>query len=426
MERPRQPLGSVPPAVMFALPATGMRTAETVSRGYPTMERLPATQRPLHGVSSLLSGLSDILAESTSREEIERRLVALIVSQPGWTAGWIGTVDDAGEHLELRTHRGFDGVGSPTCAVEETPSAVQQAIETDEPHCCSAASSSAGPLDPSAVGGRRLLVVPLSHSHHRYGLCGVVASKPATLSAHQRDIVGSLGTMVATGLHAVETRRLLTTDQVIECSIEIRDPEFGLSAVAAAVDAPVEYAGETQSAGRRELYLTTTGGFDDPETLQSLPFVEAARCVSRSDTESTLSIRTAASTVFDALAVQGGVVVAATATADRAVVTIEAPPECEVRSLLAGIRERYETVDLQRRTTRERGDRCPTPARGLDDQLTDRQRTALAAAYHNGYFEWPRPVDGSDVAETMDITRQTFHQHLRAAERKLIEAYMES
>jgi len=60
----------------------------------------------------------------------------------------------------------------------------------------------------------------------------------------------------------------------------------------------------------------------------------------------------------------------------------------------------------------------------LEERLTDRQRAALEAAQLNGYFEWPRPTDGAEIAETMGITRQTFHQHLRAAERKLVETYV--
>jgi predicted DNA binding protein len=38
----------------------------------------------------------------------------------------------------------------------------------------------------------------------------------------------------------------------------------------------------------------------------------------------------------------------------------------------------------------------------------------------SGFYEWKRPVSGDELAETMGIARSTFHQHLRAAERKLI------
>ncbi|WP_048077496.1 helix-turn-helix domain-containing protein, partial [Halorubrum sp. AJ67] len=121
-----------------------------------------------------------------------------------------------------------------------------------------------------------------------------------------------------------------------------------------------------------------------------------------------------------------GVVSEATATADAATLTIEAPPERDVRSILDVFRDEYEGVELRSRVERESRDRTVAEfAAAVDEQLTERQRAALKTAELNGYFEWPRPVDGSEIAERMGITRQTFHQHLRAAERKLVEAYVD-
>ena len=59
------------------------------------------------------------------------------------------------------------------------------------------------------------------------------------------------------------------------------------------------------------------------------------------------------------------------------------------------------------------------------DELTDRQLTALQRAYFGDFFEWPRPTSGDDLAESMGIARSTYHQHLRAAERKLVKAYVD-
>jgi hypothetical protein len=45
----------------------------------------------------------------------------------------------------------------------------------------------------------------------------------------------------------------------------------------------------------------------------------------------------------------------------------------------------------------------------------------LVRAIVGGFFEWPRDSTGEDLAATMDIGRSTFHQHLRAAQRKAFE-----
>jgi predicted DNA binding protein len=56
-----------------------------------------------------------------------------------------------------------------------------------------------------------------------------------------------------------------------------------------------------------------------------------------------------------------------------------------------------------------------------DARLTDRQRETLQMAFHAGYFDQPRSTDADSVAAELGIAQSTFSQHLRAAERKLLE-----
>jgi predicted DNA binding protein len=77
---------------------------------------------------------------------------------------------------------------------------------------------------------------------------------------------------------------------------------------------------------------------------------------------------------------------------------------------------------------RER-ERPPTTKRefmtGLEERLTDQQFTALQRAYLGGYYDWNRGTNGDELAESMGLSRPTFHQHLRAAERKLVEEFFD-
>ena len=61
----------------------------------------------------------------------------------------------------------------------------------------------------------------------------------------------------------------------------------------------------------------------------------------------------------------------------------------------------------------------------LEKRLTTRQLTALRKGYLGGFFDWPRDVSGEELADSMDICPSTFHQHLRAGERKLLTAVFE-
>lgn len=56
----------------------------------------------------------------------------------------------------------------------------------------------------------------------------------------------------------------------------------------------------------------------------------------------------------------------------------------------------------------------------LEEHLTDRQRETIRAAHDGGYYNWPRDTTGEELADELGISPATFHQHLRAAEQKLI------
>lgn len=56
----------------------------------------------------------------------------------------------------------------------------------------------------------------------------------------------------------------------------------------------------------------------------------------------------------------------------------------------------------------------------LEEKLTERQQEALVAAHEAGYYNWPRDTTGEAIADDLGISTPTFHQHLRAAEQKLV------
>ena len=64
----------------------------------------------------------------------------------------------------------------------------------------------------------------------------------------------------------------------------------------------------------------------------------------------------------------------------------------------------------------------------LDSALPDLstgQRGALVTAIDSGYYEIPRESTTAEMAETLDISRRTFEEHLRRAENKLVKNVVE-
>jgi len=390
--------------------------AEKLSQHRQTLRRL------LDRIDGLLSDVSGVLIDATDREVIEHQVCEAVADEPGYTAGWIGRVD--GETFTIAASSGCSPPSSVPRAELAPP--IREAIDADEPRRCSTCVD--GDLTPAMADAERLLVVPLCYGDRRYGFLGVYATDGDMLDDREQTIIASLARMIANGIHAVETTQVLTTDQVTELQIDIRDPTVSLSQIADTLGTPVERVGTTRADdGCHEWYLAAESCTVPTAELESLAFVTDARTVSATDTDRTIAVTVETTAPAALLADHGAVVTGITATADGAVLTVETPPDRNVRSLLELLGEHYECVDLRARTQRDRHTRQLNEFTAeIDERLTDRQQEALEAAALNGYFEWPRPVDGSEIADTMDITRQTFHQHLRAAQRKLVDAYVDA
>ena len=386
-----------------------------------------ALDRVLGRVNGLLNEISRILVEGEDGEAASRRICEKIAEEPGYAGGWIGEVSKSTGRLEITASSGVGVDGEASFDLESVPAAVERAEETDDVHGCAPGEATTRSLAPDDIDARKLLVVPITYGHHRYGLLGIYSSEADALDRREQKMCESLGKMIANGLHSLETTRMLTTDRVIELCVDIADEEFTFSQIADAIGGQITHLGTTRlDDDGCELYFTTHVTHFDRDPVERLPFVASLRVVSETDDDVTFAVTTTESPPFARLAEHGGVVDAATAESSTASLTVEVPPEQNVRSILDVFRSEYDGVTLHSRVERENRDRSLTEfAAAVDGRLTDRQRSALKTAALNGYFEWPRPVDGDEIASQMGITRQTFHQHLRAAERKLVEAYVD-
>lgn len=106
------------------------------------------------------------------------------------------------------------------------------------------------------------------------------------------------------------------------------------------------------------------------------------------------------------------------------VLAAHVPPAYDAEEVIGRFLDAYPAADLT--AVEPRSSVAPTagsPAckAALEETLTARQWEALRAAYEGGYYRWPRAVTAEELAREMDITPPTFGEHLRAAERELVE-----
>jgi len=138
----------------------------------------------------------------------------------------------------------------------------------------------------------------------------------------------------------------------------------------------------------------------------------------------TVELGVPASSPLATFAASGVAVTAAVATSDRLRLTVQGGPTGT--EILREFQEQYPSVDClaKRQVT--------TPPSGHNGEplleragLTGKQQTVLEVALSGGFFERPRRQTGQELAQTLDISASTFHQHLRDGLRKVIQTAVE-
>lgn len=113
-----------------------------------------------------------------------------------------------------------------------------------------------------------------------------------------------------------------------------------------------------------------------------------------------------------------------TATSGEGRLVIRAPAGSDLRTFTFGVQSPFPGVSVVAK--REVDDDVQSTSsfrRQLEEKLTDRQWDVMETALTSGYFEWPRGSTAEEVASSLGIAAPTFHEHLRAGERKLIESF---
>lgn len=172
--------------------------------------------------------------------------------------------------------------------------------------------------------------------------------------------------------------------------------------------------------GRRLQYYTVTGVSPRAfaEAFERFPSIESVRLLSTVGDVSRLEAVVEPRSVSEVIRHFGGQTKSAGVRNGEHWVIAELPASTDTDAVAVAIREVYD--DMRLVATQY----VPTVSdfwTVVASDLTERQRTVLRLAYHAGYFESPRQSTGQELADRLDITRQTLNQHLRGAENAVFE-----
>ncbi|WP_458187668.1 bacterio-opsin activator domain-containing protein [Haladaptatus sp. NG-WS-4] len=403
----RDETGDVAHFVGFQTDVTDRKRAEFEAR-----RRADELEHLLERIEGLLGDVTSAIVEASSREAIEAAVCDRVVSVDPFTLAWVGDRDIRTDSVTVRAMAG-------DCDPDPDHPIVTQTLET-------------GTVQVAEVGIEgcaAVAAVPLVYDDTEYGVLVVCAAEPDAFDEREQVVFRSLSRAIGSAINARETRRILIADSVVEAEFSFRSSELFFVDVAERADAEITYR---QSANRDDgsvvSFFSVRGA--DPDAVltaaERRDDVREARLVAEHDGEALVEFVLPAGTFVSTMSDYGGKTQAISATPEDSRVVVEFPQEADVRGLVERLKASYPGTELLAYRHRERPARTKADfIENLTDNLTERQLTALQKAYVSGFFDWPRPVTGDDLAESMRISRSTFHEHLRAAERKLCAEFFE-
>jgi len=401
------------------------------------LERRREHLAALNYLNEVIQDITEAVIEQSTREEIEAAVCERLADAESYSFAWIGEADVHSREVQLRTEAGVEGyLDDVTISVdpddERSEGPTGRAIRTGEiqtTHDIRADNRH----DPwrskiEKYGFRSSAAIPIVHDESVLGVLNVYAERPAAFEGRERAVISQLGEVVGHAIAATERKRALMSDDVVELEFELTD-------VLSRLDLPAEIDGAVTidqtvptGEGAYLVYGTATGdGLDIVEAMvesNAYPW-ESMTVLSIGGDETRFEVSLSEPPVVSAIAARGGYVHRVRIEDGDYTMKVHLAPGTDVRRVTDVIEESYPSIELiTRRQVAREGARSARLDRTLYEELTDRQRSALEAAYYAGFFEWPRDASGEDVAESLGISSPTFHQHLRTAQRKVFDSLL--
>jgi len=389
----------------------------------------------LNSLNEVVRDISGAVIEQSTRGEIEQTVCERLAASESYAFAWTGEANPTTQEVEPRAHAGVEGyLDDITLSVdpgdELSGGATGQALRTGEIQVTNdmVADDRYEPWREAVeeYGFRSSAAVPIAHEGTTYGVLNVYTERPSAFEDNERAVIAQLGEVVGHAIAATERKRALMSDELVELEFQIEDAYAALDAPTATDDEiTLDHAVPVSD---DEFLVYGTAPPDALDTVRGLasviPHWESVTVRGDGDPV-TFELRLTDPPVLSVVASLGGYVDGVVIDDGDVRLTVHLAPTADARQVIDAVEGAYPSAEMLRRrqVTRVREETQPLPGRLLDE-LTERQQAAVDAAYHSGFFEWPRDTSGEEVAASLDVSPPTFHQHLRKAERKLFESLL--
>lgn len=387
----------------------------------------------LNNLHEVVRVTTEAVIDQSTRREIESVVCERLAGTDSYEFAWIGGVDHRSQTVRVRAEAGVENyLEDITISVDPTDEhsagPTGRAFRTGETQTCQEIQTDPRYepwLDHARTHGyQSSAAIPVVHDDTVYGVLNVYADRPNGITGRERTVITQLGEIVGHAIAAVERKRALMSDTVTELGFHIGDVgemlDIGEMKGTVTIDEAIPVTD-----GDYLVYGTVTRDGADLLTaaVDKLAYWEDIDIRTDGSAEAaTFEARLSDPPVLKALASAGGGLVTAGIDDGSYHMTLRLPPGADVRGVIDTVQTVYPSAEMltRRQATREAAQE-PTAVSDIYAGLTDRQSAVLRAAYHAGFFEWPRTVSGEGVADSLDIAPPTFHQHLRKAEKQVFD-----
>jgi len=405
------------------------RRIESAVDSYRTRQALARERRSKEA-------MLNILTATPSREGLAHKFCAHLVEDRGYDCAWIGLTDRshgvvpqaaAGEVSYL------DAAIEPGTTPQESTEPAFVALARRD-LCVERIGS--GPAGDTGADDWRALAadhgfataaaVPIAHGKTNFGVLAVYTGAEG-ISPGEQSLLREHGETIGYALRSAEWKESLLSTAPVAIQLQVDDEDAPL--VALDRQLPGGSRIEVQTTVLREdelLYVTRITGATSSEVREGGEAVAALRDlrVTEAGEAKHCELVFAPPSPEQLIAEHGGRIVESVTEGGQTSITVASPDHNDVQSLVAAVEQSHPGVGV--RSVRSSGEsNGRMTADDLRQSLTDKQRQALELAFYEGYFQRPREHNTTEVADKLGVSRPTFTQHLRAAQRKLLSRIIE-
>ena len=393
-------------------------------------ERLERTIR----ASKVRSEIESLLLRSESRDELEREICDRLVDLDECTFAWIGEPDPGGTQLVRRAsagmERGYLDAVTITPVDDRAAEPSGRAVRTRRPtpveNVADSVLEGAWRAEALSRNFQSIYAVPIVYDDFIYGVLSMYADSRRGFDETLKSTLAELGETIGFAIETVTNRRSTLDDSVTTVDLEV-ELDTALSTLADRTGSSLELVGWIPHPNdSTTVFLRVDGGID-PEELQGIESLEGCRIIGEPGETTVLQGRLTEPFVGSLIDAEGGSLVEYVFE-DGVRAVVDLPPSVEIRRFLSKLAQRGVSVSLLARYERETD--SPTGLAGgrpssMLEEFTERQREVVQAAYHGGFFDWPRRTTGEEIAASLDISPPAFHNHVRSAQRKVFSQLFE-